>query len=61
MATFVFGFDTESLTGVENESMVTLRLFVPEENQNEDTDATNNELTVILRPTVQADISISTV
>ena len=58
MATFEFGFDSDSLTGVENESIVTFQLSVLEENQNEDIDTTNNELMVILKPTVQADVRV---
>ena len=40
--------------------MITLQLSVPEVNQNRDTDTTNNELTVAIKPTAHADISIST-
>ena len=58
-ATFVFTFNLTGLIGNEDPTMINLELNIPEVDGNMDINTSDNGLTLMLVPTAEADISIS--
>ena len=59
--TFVFTFNVTGLIGNEPNEMISLQLNISEVDGNRDNSTLNNNQTLTLEPTAEADISISSV